>query len=109
MMTDQQINVAITPRTDAFLASNAPVIAVKDFMRQLERELADLKAKQAWRPIATAPKDGTEMLVYVHGDIALMSYQIHCSAWMYSDGSIEDEIDKALWQPLPETPKGSDE
>ena len=29
-----------TPRTDAFLSSNAPIVAVKDFMRQLERELA---------------------------------------------------------------------
>lgn len=35
-----------------------------DFARQLERELAELRAATAWREISEAPKDGSEILLF---------------------------------------------
>ena len=157
-----------TPRTDAFLSSNAPIVAVKDFMRKLERELAiesaekmnyrkrawhaesqlemryglrkeinaelgltdetgddalrkgletikALKAERdallearAWRPIETAPKDKSSILIIDSENfitIGEFSETRGCFANTEECWKIETPTH---WMPLPEPPKGVD-
>lgn len=56
-----------------------------------------------WRPIATAPKDGREILTYAHEvirtaklDPKLGKYRVNAYAYL--------PIDPTHWMPLPEPP-----
>ncbi len=62
-----------------------------------------------WQPIATAPKDGTEVLVWcpVEHDVALTGYhhvagfQASDGYWYVCDGSL---VQPTHWRPLPSPP-----
>lgn len=60
-----------------------------------------------WQPIETAPKGGTEILVWNNGTILHVRWggDFH-NAWMLVHGI--DFADHAThWMPLPEPPKGA--
>lgn len=58
-----------------------------------------------WRPIGSAPKDGTFILVWFE------EAQHHCILWWFADnwrfkgGDIIPIVDPTYWMPLPEPPK----
>jgi hypothetical protein len=65
----------------------------------------------AWKPIETAPKDGTSIFI-IGNDLGLdcLSY---CAAFWDNDGAWHNDIDGSVfpeyyepthWQPLPEPP-----
>jgi Protein of unknown function (DUF551) len=66
-----------------------------------------------WQPIETAPKDGTEVLMYCPGDIPA----VVCGAyvddpeipyWRYSESLVADVVAEANpthWMPLPPPPE----
>lgn len=92
---------------------------------RIERELADLKAQHAWRPIETAPKDGASVWILCGKDrVCSAQWKVVpfvgtgwfccvpcCSGWAFgSDTFIHGKDDQPThWQPLPEPPKGSAE
>lgn len=61
------------------------------------------KPTNGWRPIETAPKDGTEILVH-EGNVLC-----HIASWASDVSKWEDreaiEIHAVGWMPLPEGPK----
>ena len=55
-----------------------------------------------WQPIETAPKDGTEVWVYVTAKEGLRSFETSC-AWHPDAGWCVDEIREVThWLPLKE-------
>ena len=88
-----------------------------DFARQLERELAELRAATTWRPIETAPKDGSEILLFEkYIDVPFVGYWSERSnQWeadrshytVKGDGVVESSLcqsDILHWMPLPKPP-----
>lgn len=58
-----------------------------------------------WNPIETAPKDGTEVWVYVAPREGLRGFQCVC-AYHPDAGWCADELREVThWMPLPEPPK----
>ena len=136
-----------TPRTDANdwvwtpasahrgqpLVEEERVVDAK-FARQLERELAAaLKQRDeatAWRPIETAPMNGTVVMLYGHGRVTVGSWVAehdimvneydrstgdylgsHLSGetlpayWQSHDGGFTEEHPPTHWMPLPQPPR----
>lgn len=59
----------------------------------------------SWQPIETAPKDGTEVLVYAAPYEDLRGFQT-VAAWHEAAGWCVDELREAThWMPLSEPPK----
>lgn len=61
---------------------------------------------QGWQPIETAPKDGTEILVYAPGFCQTALWE----SYTFSEGWVNDSSgnwlnDPTHWMPLPEPPK----
>ena len=76
---------------------------------------ASLSAGDAgWQPIETAPKDGTQILAYIHiddGDIGVMKWMDFgqgLALWVWSDelmGEVDpDPYQPTHWMPLPPPP-----
>lgn len=56
-----------------------------------------------WQPIKTAPKDGTEVLVYAGG-----FFVAYWNGRSWDDGDFYDHIDDVThWMPLPDPPIGA--
>lgn len=60
-----------------------------------------------WQPIDTAPKDGTPILVWNAGYVAVMCWWERC--WEYANGIQRywpraDEREPTHWMPLPDAP-----
>lgn len=75
--------------------------------------------KTEWQPIETAPKDGTEILIFTTRGIAHVGWSKYCGAylesgessggwdvcWNNSDGWNDPEFpDATHWMPLPAPP-----
>ena len=60
----------------------------------------------AWRPISTAPKDGTEILVYTWaGSFYVVTYDdLYSAPWRVRNDEGIAEQAPAFWQPLPKAP-----
>lgn len=87
-----------------------------DMRDALREEDVRLKAEEPmmsnWKPIETAPKDGTEVLLYwpleglgdLHSKIKIGSW--HSDAWGWQDRFCRSYTDAPThWQPLPDPPK----
>ena len=82
--------------------------------QDLKAEIAALKAEREWRPIESAPRDGTRVLVYApppdpakwHGSTL---GSLICAVKYHADGGwCVCEIRKAThWQPLPPAPEAT--
>jgi hypothetical protein len=73
-----------------------------------ERQIAALQAelaKRQWQPIETAPKDGTDILVWDGRERFVVFYYRGASHWLMNCGSTCIEINPTHWQPIPEPPK----
>lgn len=72
-----------------------------------------------WKPISSAPKDGTHILVtdnryfgfgYINGVAAHWSAVVHWwsnpgeEGWYLSSGNCDDQMDVTHWMPLPDPP-----
>jgi Protein of unknown function (DUF551) len=58
-----------------------------------------------WQPIETAPKDGTDILVYSNERIISAHWSVPADAWV----EVVHDYSFAApthWMPLPEPPKG---
>ena len=120
-----------TPRTDALYETLAKTITGKftyekaaqvaselwKHAKRLERELNEANAKlreaTEWKPIETAPKDGTVFIAFQP-----VSEELRVIAAAYFDegafrmvqyhaGNEEFPIHPTHWMPLPESPKGT--
>jgi hypothetical protein len=59
-----------------------------------------------WQPIETAPKDGTDILLWcpLLGSEYMVIGRIDNGIWV-SSNDFEDVYDPSHWMPLPEPPK----
>ena len=61
--------------------------------------------KGVWYPIETAPKDGTEILVWFDEAKRHFILWWFDGDWRFIGGTITPVIPPSLWMPLPEPPK----
>lgn len=54
-----------------------------------------------WQPIGTAPKDGTDVLVWDFDAYAIASWCVSRGVWVRADG---EDAYPTHWAPLPEPP-----
>ncbi len=103
------------------LADGCPNIARIEGELAMAHEVvaADLRAaaqavrEREWRPIAEAPKDGTEILTWVGGVAEPFkyicrwsdSYSIHGLGGNWTDGLCNMGIEVTQWMPLPAPPE----
>jgi hypothetical protein len=64
----------------------------------------DSQKVNTWQPIATAPKDGTEILAWPVEDSVGIVY-FGGSEWQLWGGYSNFDIEPTHWQPLPEPPE----
>ncbi len=77
------------------------------------RAAAQAVREREWRPIAEAPKDGTEILTWVGGVAEPFkyicrwsdSYSIHGLGGNWTDGLCNMGIEVTQWMPLPAPPE----
>ena len=63
-------------------------------------------AGSPWRPIATAPKDGTAILGWWFNECMIVDWCVFVERWCSThDGEDMFEPDPTHWMPLPEGPK----
>lgn len=84
---------------------------------QQAARIAEMEAAQAWRPIETAPKDGTEILAHCPHDqihagephIIIVRYNSNRHATGWYDQSLDGDgrrVDRPThWMPLPPAPQ----
>lgn len=85
----------------------------------LEAEIATLRAERQWQPIGTAPKDGTDVLVYAKesddDDYGQFVARWSASAWWgpswvaYEHRSETQYLYVTHWMPLPAAPAEGDD
>jgi hypothetical protein len=59
-------------------------------------------ALKQWCPIGTAPKDGTEILLFALGDIGVCYWSVEMKGWTWGLG--KEFLNPSHWMPLPEPP-----
>jgi hypothetical protein len=89
-----------------------PETCAEGYLQQIIRQMVDCigtaltqPAPSPWRPIETAPKDGTVVLVFAAARDGLSAFQ--CTAAYHEDaGWCVDELREAThWMPLPPPPE----
>jgi len=89
------------------------IYAIEILLGEVERIEAS-----AWRPMKTAPRDGSEILLFARGKFYVAHYMPggHCiedhppidEGWYFNAGSMFDKaMTPMAWLPLPQPPKGA--
>ncbi len=97
-----------TPRTDAAVIDNSEFsdwgsgespYVMADFARTLERELNAQRAEAgAWRPMDTAPKDGTKILIICATD---EEPEIEITEWYTINHFTYDHVEGEMYRRVP--------
>ena len=58
-----------------------------------------------WQDISTAPKDGTEILLWLRDCMTIAYWYEHDSCWLECSGEIWQEWQVTAWMPLPPAPE----
>jgi len=107
--SEEQVNIEDLPVrteqvTDALDLARQLKDEAKEERDAARRECEELRARQEWRPIESAPKDGTQILAIWMAP--LNGHRPLYGVVSFSDGSWRDDSDCDLnppthWQPLP--------
>ena len=110
------VTEAATPRTDYAFGGDASVGVPPScenwddavaFAKRLERDLI-AATTPAWRPLSTAPKDGTRILGFADGDITTVKWTSPGEYWQLCVcGAYAEDAEwwPTHWMPLPSDPK----
>ncbi len=89
-------------------------ICGKECMAEAAAEIERLRAAQAWQPIETAPRDGTEVIMFGHGCLGAGFYEAGGNYrrgddgwwWEMDRGDLltAKNADPTHWRPLPDPP-----
>lgn len=79
-------------------------IEITDLERKKLAEAVPIVRKDGWRPIETAPKDGTGLLVYSDERIISAMWSVGADDWVEVVHGYTF-YDPTHWMPLPEPPK----
>ena len=96
----------MTPRET--IPADIPEDAEREVSAALTKMVADERryAGSPWRPIATAPKDGTAILGWWAGECMIVNWCVFIERWESShDGEDLFMPEPTHWMPLPEGPK----
>lgn len=81
--------------------------AVVDDLAACEAELANEHKKNQWKPIETAPKDGTKILVWCPSAHGLDELYAVCAYHEDAGFCVCELREPTHWQPLPQPPERS--
>lgn len=96
------------------MAWSAPPPSVESLYAGLAADVAELKrtlqaaVASQWKPIESAPKDGTEILGYAGGDVAGVEWRTRWGYWslLVCGAHAEDgEWWPTHWMPIPPPPE----
>lgn len=96
----------MTPRET--IPADIPEDAEREVSAALAKMVADERrhAGSPWRPIATAPKDGTAILGWWFNECMIVDWCVVVERWGSThDGEDMFEPEPTHWMPLPEGPK----
>jgi Protein of unknown function (DUF551) len=69
-------------------------------------ELLELREKTRWRPIETAPKDGSMLIAWCqYMDVAQARFSQRRQQWLFSDYGDESDWKPTHWMPMPSPPE----
>jgi len=121
-MTDNTVKLADPAKWvwDAIQDPREQAVGIAEAMRAYATAAVMADRAERWRPIETAPRDGTRILLWerftdypVVGywlneswNAETESYEVSCGTWCYG-GCVYDCIDPKQvthWQPLPQPP-----
>lgn len=78
--------------------------ASQDEAQALREQIATLKQERMWRPIETAPRDGTEILCWCPGiGERVLCFDAGC--WVLAGGDYANDYEPTHWMPLPPAPE----
>ena len=98
----------LTVNSETFPYANSVVLG---YCKEAAAEIERLRALMEWKPIETAPKDGTRIIALVDGSQRIVAWtktsHVPLYGWCLVDQGAEDcELcSPTYWMPLPDDPK----
>lgn len=80
------------------------IVAACNAVPALVAEVKRLRAERAWRPIDTAPRDGTMVQLWVRGKWSYGRFVSSCGVNKWMSGVVMLHPDPAHWMPIPAPP-----
>ena len=113
-MTDADMAALTRKLADTAIEQSELYQAAKRDAEEAEAYAAELEAKLAWKPIETAPKDGTRILIYDPEDWSedeppTIYVCFWKGYWCEAEGEQYTLFKPTHWMELPEEPKETDE
>lgn len=117
---DDEYELGVSPdkakANAAFIAASNPatILGLLDDRDRMAAEIARLRADAEWRPISTAPRDGTEIDVLIdacerYTNVAYENGEWWIETYDKAFGDVRIAIRRQLthWRPLPQPPEAS--